>query len=139
MMESHDINLFIIPFEKITALLKKHDIKFDWGEKDRKIAVSSWNKYKKLTNKQKLRIAEEMIAEIKPAIEAAIEKTLDNSAKREVEKVTIEVHTNIGELKRFEFKSIQEALDFLEDFSFEEMLNNADSFTLFDNPEVEED
>jgi hypothetical protein len=59
--------------------------------------------------------------------------------KREVEKVTIEVQTNIGELKRFEFKSIQEALGFLEDFSFEEMLNNADSFTLFDNPEVEED
>jgi hypothetical protein len=82
MMESHDINLFIIPFEKITTLLKKHDIKFDWGEKDRKIAVSSWNKYKKFTNKQKLRIAEEMIAEIKPAIEAAIEKTLDNSAKK---------------------------------------------------------
>ena len=29
MMKSHDINLFIIPFEKITALLKKQKIKFD--------------------------------------------------------------------------------------------------------------
>lgn len=139
MMKSHDVNIFIIPFEKITELLKKHDIKFDWGEKDRKIAVTSWNKYKKLTERQKLKIAEEMIAEIKPDLEAAIEKTLDNSVKREVERVTIEIHTNIGEVKRFEFASIKEALDFLEDFSFEEILNNADSFTLFDNPEVEEE
>lgn len=139
MMKSHDVNIFIIPFEKITALLKKHDIKFDWGEKDRKIAVTSWNKYKKLTEKQKLKIAEEMIAEIKTDLEAAIEKTLDNSVKREVERVTIEIHTNIGEVKRFEFPNIKEALDFLEDFSFEEILNNADSFTLFDNPEVEDD
>jgi hypothetical protein len=134
MMKSHDINLFIIPFEKITLLLKKHKIKFDWGEKDRDIAVQSWAKYLKLSEKQKLKIAEEMIAEIKPGLEAAIEKTLDNKTKREVESVTIEIHTNIGEVKRFEFKDIQSAFDFLEDFSFEEMLNNSDSFTLFDKP-----
>ena len=139
MMKSQDINLFIIPFDKITALLKKHKIKFDWGEKDRHIASESWIKYCALTKRQKLKIAEEMIAVIKPDLEAAIEKTLDNSAKREVEKVTIEIHTNIGEVKRFEFKDTQSALDFLEDFSFDEMLNNADSFTLFDKPTVNAD
>ena len=138
MMKSQDINLFIIPFNKITELLKKHKIKFDWGEKDRDIAKDSWNKYSALTFKQKLKIAEEMIAVIKPELEAAIEKTLDNSAKREIEKVTIEIHTNIGEVKRFEFNDIKEALDFLEDFSFDEMLNNADSFTLFDKPTIVE-
>ncbi len=139
MMKSQDINLFIIPFDKITVLLRRHKIKFDWGEKDRHVASQSWKKYSALTSKQKLKIAEAMIAEIKPDIEAAIEKTLDNKAKREVEKVAIEIHTNIGEVKRFEFKNIEEALNFLEDFSFEEMLNNANSFTLFDKPETKDD
>jgi hypothetical protein len=139
MMKSQDINLFIIPFDKITSLLKKHKIKFDWGEKDRHIASDSWEKYSALSKRQKLEVAEEMIELIKPELEAAIEKTLDNTAKREVEKITIEIHTNIGEVKRFEFKDTQSALDFLEDFSFDEMLNNADSFTLFDKPTVDHD
>lgn len=138
MMKSQDINLFIIPFDTITQLLKRHNIKFDWGEKDREIANESWEKYSALSGKQKLEIAEEMIAGIKNDVESSIEKILDNSAKRDVEKVTIEIHTNIGEVKRFEFSDIPSALDFLEDFSFEEMLNNADSFTLFDIPKLNE-
>jgi hypothetical protein len=136
MMKSHDINLFIIPFDKITELLKTHKIKFDWGEKDRDIAVESWTKYSKLSDKQKLKIAEEMIAEIKPDLETAIEKTLDNKTIRKIERVTIEIHTNIGEVKRFEFEDTRAALDFLEDFSFEEILNNSNSFTLFDKPHL---
>ena len=137
MMKSHDINLFIIPFDKITELLKEHDIKFDWGEKDRDIAVDSWKRYSKLTAEQKLKIAEEMIFEIKSDLEAIIEKTLDNSVIREVEKVTVEIHTNIGEVKRFDFINIQDALNFLEDFSFEEILNYSNSFTLFDKPNID--
>ncbi len=136
MMKSHDVNLFIIPFQKITELLKAYDIKFDWGEKDRDIAGESWNKYVSLTFEERIGIAEDMITLIKKDLESAIEKTLDNSAKREVESVTIEIHTNIGEVKRFEFKNIGDALDFLEDFSFDELLNNADSFTIFDKPAI---
>lgn len=139
MMKSQDINLFIIPFDIITVLLKKHKIKFDWGEKDRHIASESWKKYSALKSRQKLKIAEEMIAQIKPDLEEAIDKTLDNKAKRKVEKIAIEIHTNIGEVKRFEFTNIEAALNFLEDFSFEEMLNNAHSFTLFDKPEIDPD
>ena len=134
MMNSYDINIFIIPFHKITELLKEHQIKFDWGEKDRDTAVESWEKYSKLTEKQKLKIAEEMILEIKPDLEAIIEKTLDGSINRNIEKVSVEIHTNIGEIKRFEFNNIDEALDFLEDFSFEEIFNYSNSFTLFDKP-----
>lgn len=135
MMKSQDINLFLIPFENITALLQNHQIKFDWGEKERDIASESWQRYMALTAEQKQGIAEAMIADIRPALEAAIEKTLDDSAPRAVDKVAVEIHTNLGEVKWFEFKGVQAALDFLEDFNFEEMLNHADSFTLFDVPD----
>ena len=62
---------------------------------------------------------------------------LDNNTPRSVDKVAIEIHTSLSEVRRFEFKDVQAALDFLEDFSFEEMLGHANSFTLFDKPDVE--
>jgi hypothetical protein len=112
MMQSHDIKIFLIPFEKITALLLAHGIKFDWGEKDRHIAVKSWEQYCELTDAQKDDIAEKMIADIKTDLEAAIEKILDNDTERSIEKIAVEIHTNIGEVKRFEFNTVDEALDF---------------------------
>lgn len=136
MMKSHDINIFIIPFEKITELLKKHDIVFNWGEKERDVATLSWTQYYALSENEKITIAEEMVADIKPDLEKAIELTLDNSTEREVSKVTIEIHTNIGELKTFEFNNIEDALKFLEDFTIEEILDHKNSFTLFDQPEI---
>lgn len=136
MMKSHDINIFIIPFEKITELLKNHEIVFNWGEKERDVAVVSWTKYNALSDEDKIAIAEEMVSDIKPDLEKAIELTLDNTTKREVSKVTIEIHTNIGEVKVFEFLNVDEALKFLEDFSMEEILDHKNSFTLFDQPEV---
>lgn len=139
MMQSQDINLFIIPFNRIVEILNEYDIKFDWGEKDREVAIESWDKYVKLSESEKSDIGEKMILGVKAAIEESIEKILNNETERQVESVTIEIHTNIGEVKRFEFKSIESALDFLEDFSFDEMLNNSDSFTLFDQPILEEE
>ncbi len=122
--------------DKITQLLKAHNIKFDWGEKDREIAVDAWAKFEKLRDEEKYAIGEEMVSEIKPDLEKAIELTLDNTTKREVSRVTIEIHTNIGEVKTFEFSDVNSALDFLEDFTIEEILDHANSFALFDKPEV---
>ena len=64
---------------------------------------------------------------------------MDDSIPRSVDRVSVEVHTNIGEVKRFEFDSINEAIEFLEDFGFEELFNSGNSFTLFDLPEIDED
>lgn len=41
MMKSNDINVFVIPFNKITELLGEHGIVFNWGEKERDLAVKS--------------------------------------------------------------------------------------------------
>ncbi len=134
MMQSHDINLFLIPFEKINDLLRVKDIEFDWGEKDRITAIESWKRYSSLSTGQRLQIAKDMIELVKPDLETAIHKILDDSIPREVDKVAVEVHTNIGEIKRFEFGTIQEALKFLKDFGFDEIFSSSGSFTLFDLP-----
>lgn len=138
MMQSHDINLFLIPFDKIVELLKEQEIDFDWGEKDRNTAMASWKKYSKLTSEDKLQVGKDMIDLIKPDLEERINKILDDSIPRSVDRVAVEVHTNIGEVKRFEFDTIDEAIEFLEDFGFDELFNSGDSFTLFDVPAPDE-
>jgi len=139
MMTSHDVNLFLIPFNTICELLKEHDIDFDWGEKDRETAVNAWAMYSKLDDEEKLEVGRRMIEVIKDELEGTIAKVLDDTLEREVDKIAIEIHTNIGEVKRFEFASVEEALKFLEDFGFEEILDTSDSFTLFDNVEIKDD
>jgi len=134
MMKSHEINIFIIPFDKITELLKAHDIVFDWGEKDRHVAQESWEKYSKLTPLQKFQIAEDMIAVVKDDVEAAINLTLDNQASREITRTVVEIHTNLGEVRWFEFNTIQDAIEFLEDFTIEEILKIESGYTLLDIP-----
>jgi hypothetical protein len=136
MMKSNDINIFIVPFSVIADILATHDIDFNWGEKDRHIAVESWKKYQALTDDQKKEIAVEIIETIKAPLLKAITAILDNQTERAVEKVTIEIYTNLGEVKRFEFATVDDALNFLEDFTIEEMLDHTNSFTILDPPPV---
>lgn len=139
MMRSHDINLFLIPFENIVDLLRKKDIEFDWGEKDRNVAVNSWNRYCMLSAEEQLEIGKEMIDLVKPDLESTIHQILDDSIPRSVDRISVEVHTNLGEVKRFEFKTIDEAMKFLEDFGFDELFDTGNSFTLFDLPNLDDE
>ena len=138
MMKSQEINLFVIPFQRIVELLKEHDIVFDWGEKDRETAKDAWKKYEQLTAQEKRSIAENMIASVKPELETLVEKILDDQEPRELSKVVIEIHSNLGEIRYFEFPDTQSAVEFLEDFSIDEILDHANAFTFFDKPRTEE-
>ncbi len=139
MMVSHDINIFLIPFDRITELLAKHGIVFDWDEKDRNTAVSSWGAYEALSEDERLRIAEEMILIIKDDLKRAILQTLDDTVMREVKKIVIEIHTNLGEVLTFEFSDAEEAVKFLSDFGLDDILNPDDAIAIFDGAPSGED
>lgn len=139
MMKSHSVNLFVIPFSRIVELLSKYGIVFDWDEKDRETALESWKKYAALSPEQKKSIAQEMIVVIKEDLEKLIEKILDNQSTRSLEKILIEIHSNLGEVRYFEFDKLDDAINFLEDFSIEEILDHSNSFTLFDTPNLPEE
>jgi hypothetical protein len=138
MITSHNINVFLVPFDKVASILAERDIDFNWGEKDRHLAVEAWEKYSALSDDEKVAIGDEMIEEIKPALSELLDKTLSSGVERKINKVVIEIHSNLGEVKRFEFKSREDALNFLEDFSLEEILDHTSSFTIFDVPEITE-
>jgi hypothetical protein len=141
MITSHNINVFLIPFERLVEVLAKRGINFEWGEKDRHLALEAWRLYSQLGAGEIEAMGNEIIESIKKPLSELLGKTLSDDVPREISRVAIEIHSNLGEVKRFEFDSREEALDFLEDFSLEEMLDHSNSFTIFDIPRftLEED
>lgn len=134
MMKSHDVNCFIIPFQVIVDILKDYEIDFEWGEKEREKAALAWDKYSELSDEDQLEIAERMIEGIKEPLKEILKLTLDDEAIREIKRVSVEIHTSVGEVKLFEFDSIEEAIAFLEDFSIEEMFDIKNALGIFDRP-----
>lgn len=134
MMRSYDINLFLIPFETITNILKDLGVVFEWGEKEKDKARDAWIKYNKLSQKEKDSIGEKMIAEIEGELFSLIKLILDDSLEREIEKIVVEIVSNLGEVKIFEFDSVEEALDFLGQEDLKDYFITTNSMTLFDPP-----
>lgn len=135
MITSYNINVFMIPFELICELLTEHNIEFDWGEKDRNIAAQSWIEYNSLSLDEKTRIGKEMIAPIQSNLEQSVLNILDDSRTREVDKISIELHSNLGEVEIYEFENISDAIAFLSMDDLTEAFMITDSLTLFDSPE----
>ncbi len=134
MMNSYDINVFMISFQLICELLNKHNIEFNWREKDRNIASQAWIKYRQLNLEEKTRIGEEMIDPIKNNLEESVLHILDNSITREVNKISLELHSNLGEVKRYEFPNVNDAISFLNMDDLTDAFLTTDSISLFDAP-----
>lgn len=134
MMRSNNINLFLIPFNYICEILSELGIDFDWEEKNRDKAIRAWENFNKLNSEQKKSIGIKMIDPIKDNLVILIENVLDDTVEREVDKVFVELISNLGEVKVYEFESISDALDFLQDDGLEDLFLTTDSDSLFDPP-----
>ncbi|MCP4358572.1 MAG: hypothetical protein GY796_11195 [Chloroflexi bacterium] len=134
MMESHDVTIFLIPFDFICDQLEKVGVNFRWGEKEKEKAFVAWENYNQLTNEEQDQIGRAMIQVVGDKLLQRIESILDESVPREVEKVIIEIISNFGEVKIFEFDSVAEAIEFLEQENLESYFLTIDSVTLFEPP-----
>lgn len=132
MMQSFDINIFLIPFERIRDLLLSHSIEFNWLEKDREAATTAWNLYSQLQQVERSNIGGAMVNLVKDDLGKLILKILDDSTPREVSKVAVELHSNIGEVKTYEFPNVESAVDFLNTDELKQVFLTSDSSTLFD-------
>ena len=135
MMRSHDINIFLIPFDYICQLLADFGVDFNWGEKEREKAYAAWEKYNQIKEEHRAYIGDKMAGLIRKDLVAIIESTLDESTAREIEvgKVIVELRSNLGEIKVLEFDSLEEAATFLEVDLNSTFLTWA-SLSLFDPP-----
>ena len=135
MMRSHGIIVFHAPFEKICSVLQVHNIEFDWSEKDKKAKEIGLAKYNSLNECQKQDIAIEIVKDIIPEIELTVAKILDTTIERRIKKVGIELYSNVGERKYLEVNSIDDAVNFLENFTIEEIFNQENAPSFFDKSE----
>ncbi len=136
LMRSNDINLFIIPFDFICELLIDVGIDFNWKEKEQNKARDAWYKYNELSEEQTNVIGRKMIASIEDKLIPLIANILDESIERTIEKVVVELVSNLGEIKVFEFDDVESAVDFLENENLGNVFLTTDSFSLFDPPPI---
>ncbi len=139
MMRSFEINIFLIPFNRIRTILQTYGIDFDWDEKDRKAAMVAWNSYSNLADAQKSAIGMEMVNLVKHELETLVLGILDDNLEREVERITIDLYSNLGEVKVYEFSTIEHAVTFLNTSELRTVFITSDSLTLFDQPSTSDE
>jgi hypothetical protein len=124
MMESFDVSLFEVGFDRIADVLAKYDVDFRWGEKEREKAMTAWERWRALSEADYDAIARALLVDIEPALRESLKATLDTAVPREIRQVEVTIETNLGESRFYSFNSIEEAIEFLESFDEDEMLND---------------
>lgn len=135
MLQSCDVNFFLINFSLIVRFLSEKGIDFNWEENDKEKAMLAWNKYSRLPENDREDIAIKMVDSIKNNLFTLLDNILDDSKIREVSKVILEIVSDHGETIRKKFETTQEAISYLEDFSPEIAFDNSSCITIFDIPE----
>lgn len=127
LMRSFDVELFEVSFERIVEVLKRHEIRFDWGEKERSAAMAAWKKFVTLPEQVVDEIGEELVADIVPELKNSLALTLSDAVPREIKGIELVIETNLGEAKVYSFDSIEDVIAFLEDFDASEIFNDEDA------------
>jgi hypothetical protein len=94
----------------------------------------AWYQYNQISEEQKSEVGRKMIAFIEDKLIPLIANVLDESIERTIEKVVLELVSNLGEIKVFEFDDINSALEFLESENLGDVFLTTDSLSLFDPP-----
>lgn len=134
MLKSHDINLFVVPFSVISAAFARRGINILWAEKERQMVIEAWEQFVALDANAIAAIGEEMIAPITPDLEALLRAVLDDATPREVDRVVVELVSNLGEVRMVEFASLEEAMSFLGELEPGTVFLVDAALSLFDAP-----
>jgi hypothetical protein len=131
MMESFDVDLFEVGFAKIAGTLADYNVDIRWGEKERDRVIAAWQRWQQLTEEEYSEIARRLLEDIEPTLRTSISATLNTAVPREVREVEVTIETNLGESRRYTFNSISEAIEFLDNFDEEIILNETSGPTLW--------
>lgn len=131
LMESFDVSLFEVGFPRIVEVLEKYGVDITWKEKERGKVMAAWQRWQGLGEEDYNEIAKELLADVEPQLRDALATTLDSDAPREIDKVELTIETNLGESRRYNFNTLQGAMQFLADFDREKILNAEDSPPIF--------
>lgn len=131
LMESFDVSLFEIGLQRIVKVLARYGVDITWKEKEREKVIAAWHHWQKLTDDDYNEIAREILSDIEPQLREALATTLSTTVAREITEIELTIETNLGESRRYIFNSIEEAMEFLENFDEEEIMNAEDAPPIF--------
>jgi hypothetical protein len=115
MMESFGIDLIEIPFAKMVEATRKHQIVFDWPEKDSETPASSWRRYQQLSDHDKREIARECLSEGAEKLETAILSAIrmDSQSVKNVDQIELLIKTTHKEYFVKKFSRVTDAAKYL--------------------------
>ena len=116
MLTSYKVSYFMVPFADISRILSGYNIDFEWEENDYDKALQAWNDFVKLSDEDKSQIGKAMIDIVRSDLINYVNGILDDKILREVEEIIVEIRSNRGETFTYNFKTIEEACAFLENF-----------------------
>jgi hypothetical protein len=138
MMQSFDVSLFEVGFQKIVEALAPYGVDIVWDEKQREKAMRAWQRWQQLTDEQFSAIARTLLADMEPQLSQSLKETLNTALPRAVKEVEITIETTLGESRRYTFASIETALAFLEQFNEEALLTDDEGPAIWETQGIED-
>lgn len=132
MMQSFDVALFEVGFDKIMSTFAEYGVDLRWDEKERSKAHTAWQNWSRLEEKERQEIARKLLSDIEPALRSSMKETLDTAIPRQISEVEVIIETNLGESRLYSFENIAAAIEFLESFDEEELLHDKEGPSLWD-------
>lgn len=139
MIESSDVYVFVINFNVIADILQKYNIDFNWDEKDVSKPRVAWYLYDKLTERQKMNIANKMADLIKDKLLDLLREILDDSKPRTIKKLAVEVLSSWGETSRESFEKKEDAINYLEHLDLDNIFDPQTFYSIFDQVEFDDE
>jgi hypothetical protein len=127
LLQSFEVELFEVPFNDICGVLAQHSIDYLWTEKNRQQAMESWQKFLRISERDREQIAKELIAGIENDLQKSLEVALDESIPRKVRSVTIVVRSERGETYTYVFPNLQRAIDFMQSYDEERDMDTSNA------------
>jgi hypothetical protein len=115
MMESFNIDLIEIPFTTMVEATRKHQIIFDWPEKDSETPAIGWQRYQQLSGHDKKEIARECLAGCREKLEDAILSAIkaDPQSPKNVDQIELLIKTTHKEYFVKKFTRVTDAAKYL--------------------------
>jgi hypothetical protein len=129
-LRSFEVELFEVTFEEICEALRKHEIEYNWTEKDQRQARESWERFSQLPNRTRRQIARQLLASIETGLRQSLQETLDDSRPRKVSRIAVVVRTSYGETFTYNFDTLKQALEFMQVFDEKRELDTTRAPTL---------
>jgi hypothetical protein len=138
MIESYGTQVFLIPFSLVSQLMSEHEIDFNWKEKDRNKAIKALEKYESLSTEDRYQIGVHMVDCIKDDLTTAIFYIINDKTNRIITKISLNLYSNLGEVKTHSFKDSSQTIEFLQSTDYTEEFTSKYQKNLLDKPVIDE-